>query len=131
MADKVYPYLTSLKCVISGILFLIFCALSELYFPLFPLPFLFFISAVIMFLTPVIGLNIREIVIGKEGVIFNRRFRPIVMQKITDVEEKRNVLRLTGTTPEGKTVRKPIGRGDIGKKKWDEFKEDIQKIKSK
>lgn len=79
---------------------------------------------------------IKEIVFSKDGMILKRRFRPIIIQKITDLKvhetgKKEVSLTVVGSTPEGKTIRKTIARtGNVGKR-WEEFKKDLQKIKSK
>jgi len=81
---------------------------------------------------------IREIVFSKEGVILKRGLRPITIKKITDLSARKfrgkevNIT-ITGLGPDGGKVRKTLvrkGGGDV-EKRWDEFKEDLQKIKSK
>ena len=56
------------------------------------------------------GYSIKEIVLSKEGVVFKRRRNPIIVQKITSMEEIRSgrIVKLTGLTPEGKTVNKRV-----------------------
>ncbi len=99
------------------------------------------VLAIISFMYPAIlypRLAIREIVFSKGGVILNRGHRPITIQKITDVSTRKfrgnevNIT-ITGLRPDGKKVRKTLVKksgGDV-EKRWDEFKEDLQKIKSK
>ena len=79
---------------------------------------------------------IREIVFSEEGIFFKRGFRPITIQKITDLKvvkiifgKKERGLKIVGLTPDGKKVRRPISRvldGDVDKR-WEEFKKDLQK----
>lgn len=91
--------------------------------------------AVILLLSPL--LFVTEIVIGKEGLLFKRRFRPVTIRKVTDLKirefrGKETQITIMGLTPEGKKVRKKIARtggGDVGKR-WEEFKVGLQKIKS-
>lgn len=81
---------------------------------------------------------IREIVFRKDGMFFKRGFRPITIQKVTDLNirkfrEKEINITITGLAPDGKKVRKTLARkggGDVNKR-WEEFKKDLQKIKSK
>ena len=78
------------------------------------------------------GYPIKEIAISKGGVVLRRGRKPIIIQKITSMEEMRSgrILRLTGLTPEGKPVNRRLMWSDVGKKRWDEFKEDLKKIKT-
>jgi len=81
-----------------------------------------------------LGFYYSEITFSKEGVTFRRRFRSITIQKITDLKvvkdifgKKERGLKIVGLTPDGKVVRKIIGkRSDVGKR-WEEFKTDLQK----
>jgi len=52
--------------------------------------------------------SIKEIVLSKEGVVFRRKRNPIVIQRIPNIEEVSGgrVLKLTGLTSEGKTVKR-------------------------
>ena len=96
--------------------------------------------AILLLLSP--ALVTTEIVISKEGVFFKRRLRPITIRKITNLEvikfrgKKVKVmgeegLKITGLTSAGKKIHKTIGKtGDVSKR-WEEFKKDLQKIKSK
>lgn len=94
------------------------------------------ILAIILLLSPLILTT--EIVISNKGALFKRRFRPITIRKVTDLKirefrGKEVNITITGLTPEGKKVRKRVvrtGGGDVGKR-WEEFKKDLQKIKSK
>ena len=73
----------------------------------------------------------REIVLSKEGVTFKRGFRPITIQKITDLKvveflKKERGLKIVGLTPDGKEVRMIVSRILVGER-WEEFKTDLQK----
>ena len=78
------------------------------------------------------GYSVKEIVLSKEGVVFRRKRNPIIIQRITGAKESSGgrVLKLTGITPEGKSVKKRVSWSDVGRKRWQEFKQDLQKIKS-
>lgn len=78
------------------------------------------------------GYSVKETVLGDEGVVFRRKLNPIVIQRLTEVKEISGgrVLRLTGLTPEGKTVKKRVSWADVGRNRWGEFKKDLEKIKS-
>ncbi len=101
------------------------------------------VLAVIAFLYPFAlypYFAIREIDLGKQGILFKRRFRPITIKKVTDLSvhkaplgEREKSITVTGLAPDGRKVRKTLMRelgGDVGKR-WEEFKKDLQKIKSK
>ena len=99
------------------------------------------VLAIISFVYPAILYSrfvIREIVISKGGISFKRGARPITIQKVTDLDVrkfrgKEVNLKITGLTPDGRKIHKRIvrkGGGDV-EKRWDEFKGDLQKIKSK
>ena len=148
--ETVYPYqkMSFVKIALGEIaiwfLFLLFLAgkvamgsaplLMTLIFDLFVivLPVL----AIILLLAPV--LLTTEIVLSKEGVSFKRRFRPITIRKVTELKigkfrGKELNITITGLTPEGGAIRKRIARKGGGEveKRWEEFKGDLQKIKSK
>ena len=81
---------------------------------------------------------IQEVVFSKGGVVLNRGHRSITIQKITDLSTrkfrgKEVSVTITGLGPDGEKVRKTLVRksgGDV-EKRWDEFKGDLQKIRSK
>ncbi len=83
---------------------------------------------------------IREIVFSKEGILLKRKFRPITIKKVTGLDihkapigGREKSITITGLAPDGRKIRKTIMRpfgGDVGKK-WEEFKKDLQEIKSK
>jgi len=76
------------------------------------------------------GFLVNEIVLSKEGVIFRRKRRPIAIKKITGIKEtsRGRVLTLTGLTSEGRTIKRRVSWADVGKKRWEEFKNDLQTI---
>lgn len=78
------------------------------------------------------GYSLEEIVLSQEGITFKRKRNSIVIQKVTDVKEASSgrILKLTGLSPEGKTLKKRISWADVGKKRWQEFKQDVRKIQS-
>ena len=147
--EKVYPYqkMSTAKIVLGEIavwfLFFLFYVMwvsmgsapsfitliIALFLVLYP------ILAILLLLSPAILTT--EIVISNKGVLFKRRFRPIVIQKVTDLKTrefrgKEVKITITGLTPEGGEVHKTLARtgSDVGKR-WEEFKADLQKIKSK
>ena len=92
----------------------------------------FALSLVAYFILSWGGFLLEEIALTKAGVVFKRRRNSIVMQHIANVEEGRRgrVLKLTGSTPEGKSVNRKVSQADVGKKRWQEFKQDMQKLQS-
>lgn len=80
----------------------------------------------------------QEVVFSEGGVVLKRGHRSITIQKITDLSTrkfrgKEVSITITGLGPDGEKVRKTLVRksgGDV-EKRWDEFKEDLQKLKSK
>jgi len=78
------------------------------------------------------GFPVKEIVFSKEGLVFRRGRKPIIIQRVTDLKEARGgrIVKLTGLTPEGNTVTRRLNWSDVGRKKWEEFKKDLQKIKA-
>ena len=99
------------------------------------------VLAIVSFIYPTIfypRFAIQETVFSKDGVILKRGLKPITIKKITDLSARKfrgkevNIT-ITGLGPDGEKVRKTLvrkGGGDV-EKRWDEFKEDLQKIKSK
>ncbi len=77
------------------------------------------------------GYHIKEIVLSKEGIVFRRKRNPIVIQRITNLKESRSgrILKLTGWTAGGDMVNRKFTWSDVGRKKWEEFKKDLQKIR--
>lgn len=98
------------------------------------------VCAVVAFLYPFViypYFGVREIVFSKNGMLLKRGFRPITIQKITDLKSrtfrgKEVNITITGLAPDGRKVRKTLARKSTGvDKRWEEFKADLQKIKSK
>lgn len=98
------------------------------------------VLAVVAFLYPFViypYFAFREIVFSKNGMLLKRGFRPITIQKITDLKTrtfrgKEVNIAITGLAPDGRKVRKRLMRKSTGvNKRWEEFKADLQKIKSK
>jgi hypothetical protein len=97
------------------------------------------VLAVVAFIYPFViypYFAIREIVFSKNGMLLKRGFRPITIQKITDLKTrtfrgKEVNITITGLAPDGRKVRKRLVRKSTGvDKRWEEFKADLQKIKS-
>ena len=103
-------------------------------FRLFGLAFTIIFSAFFaVYLTLILGgFFVKEIALSKEGVVFRRKRNPVVIQKVTDVKEtsRGRILKLTGLSPEGKTLKKRVKWSDVGRKRWGEFKKDLERIKS-
>ena len=98
------------------------------------------VLAVVAFLYPFVIYSysaIREIVFSKNGMLLKRGFRPITIQKITDLKTRKFMgkevnITITGLAPDGRKARKTLVRKSTGvDKRWEEFKADLQKIKSK
>ena len=91
-------------------------------------------SAILVLSTIVVfaGYSLEEIVLSQEGITFKRKRNSIVIQKVTDVKEtsRGRILKLTGLSPEGKTLKKRVKWADVGRKRWGEFKKDLERIKS-
>ena len=99
-------------------------------FVLIPLWSMMVLSVAILTST---GLMIREIALTDAGIVLRRlglgRWgRPIVIRTITEIKEvsRGRLLKLDGVTPEGRRVTKQLNRQDIGGKRWEEFKNDLQ-----
>jgi hypothetical protein len=79
------------------------------------------------------GRMIREIALSDAGVELSRLGlgpwgRPIVIHRISEMKEVRRgrVLKLAGVTPEGRRVTRQLTKQEIGGKRWEEFKNDLQ-----
>jgi hypothetical protein len=79
------------------------------------------------------GHMMREIALTDAGIVLRRRglgpwARPIVIHRISEMKEVRRgrILKLAGVTPEGRRVTKQLTKQDIGGKRWEEFKNDLQ-----
>lgn len=79
------------------------------------------------------GRLIREVALSDAGVVLSRLGlgpwgRPIVIRTISEMKEVRRgrVLKLRGLTPEGRRVTRQLTKQEIGGKRWEEFKNDLQ-----
>lgn len=138
MAQKVYlirkSYIISLIFLAICLIFFSFLYLLGLSALILKYIWVFLPAVVVMCILGAL-FYIEKIVFDKEGMTFQRKFRPITIREITGLEIiKRGGtegLKITGLTPDGKKIRKNIWReGGVGKR-WEEFKKDLQKIKLK
>lgn len=154
MAEKVYPYQTAGKWVIPMVLVCIILialfALLNIYavqiaewlydvalkstvnnFRAFGLGMSIWCSVILVaFLAWIIGgYPVKEIALSKEGIVLRRGRNPMTIQRVTEIKESRGgrILRLTGFTAEGKRIARRFSVGEMGKKRWNEFKEDLKK----
>ena len=79
------------------------------------------------------GRLIREVALSDAGVVLSRLGlgpwgRPIVIRTISEMKEvsRGRVLKLDGVTPEGRRVTRQLTKQEIGGKRWEEFKNDLQ-----
>jgi hypothetical protein len=79
------------------------------------------------------GRLIREVALSDAGVVLSRLGlgpwgRPIVIRTISEMKEvsRGRALKLDGVTPEGRRVTRQLTKQDIGRKRWEEFKNDLQ-----
>lgn len=79
------------------------------------------------------GHMMREIALTDAGIVLRRRglgpwARPIIIHRIGEMKEVRRgrVLKLAGVTPEGRRVTRQFTKQEIGGKRWEEFKDDLQ-----
>jgi len=135
VAEKVYPYITNKKLVLGSISFILIAVFFQYILPFIFFPFIFLAIAAVAILILVLGINVKEIVITEDELIFNRRLKPIIIQKITNVERLSKIaIKVTGITKEGKTVSKSITSGNLkgffgGKgEPLEEIQEDINKL---
>lgn len=80
-----------------------------------------------------IGHYMREIALTDAGIVLRRWGlgpwgKPIVIRRISEMKEVRRgrVLKLAGVTPEGRRVTRQLTKQEIGGKRWEEFKDDLQ-----
>ncbi len=82
-----------------------------------------------------IGLwSTREIILSDTGITFKRR-RPVSIEKITNLspigrasaKKPERGLKIDGLTPEGKKISMKVIRQFALRKRWQEFKEDLQR----
>lgn len=79
------------------------------------------------------GRLIREVALSDAGVVLSRLGlgpwgRPIVIRTISEMKEvsRGRVLKLGGVTPEGRRVTRQLTKPEIGGRRWEEFKNDLQ-----
>ncbi len=141
MAEKVYlirkSYIVGLALLVVFLFaFFLFWFLLSLVPDIQPLAYAFLAMAIVM--PPIATLaRVEKIVFDKEGVTFKRPLRPIILKAITDLEVRMSRgkeigLKVVGLAPDGKRIRtiRIMREGDVDKR-WEEFKKDLQKIRSK
>lgn len=79
------------------------------------------------------GRYMREIALTDAGIVLRRWGlgpwgRPVVIRTISEMKEvsRGRLLKLDGVTPEGRRVTRQLTKQDIGGKRWEEFKNDLQ-----
>jgi len=79
------------------------------------------------------GHVIREIRLSDAGVVLRRLGlgpwgRPIAIRTISEIKEvsRGRALKLGGVSLEGRTITRQLTKVDIGGKRWEEFKNDLQ-----
>ena len=79
------------------------------------------------------GRVIQKVALSDAGVVLSRLGlgpwgRPIVIRTISEMKEvsRGRVLKLDGVTPEGRRVTRQLTKQEIGGKRWEEFKNDLQ-----
>jgi len=79
------------------------------------------------------GRVIQKVALSDAGIVLSRlglgRWgRPIVIRTISEMKEvsRGRVLKLDGVTPEGRRVTRQLTKQEIGGKRWEEFKNDLQ-----
>jgi hypothetical protein len=79
------------------------------------------------------GRLIREVALSDAGIVLSRLGlgpwgRPIVIRTISEMKEvsRGRVLKLNGVTPEGRRITRQLTKQEIGGKRWEEFKNELQ-----
>jgi hypothetical protein len=79
------------------------------------------------------GRMVREVALSDAGVVLSRLGlgpwgRPIVIRTISEMKEvsRGRALKLDGVTPEGRRVTRQLTKQEIGGKRWEELKNDLQ-----
>lgn len=79
------------------------------------------------------GRLIREVALSDAGLVLRRLGlgpwgRPIVIRTISEMKEvsRGRALKLDGVTPEGRRVTRQLTKQEIGGKRWEEFKNDLE-----
>ena len=80
-----------------------------------------------------LGRYMREIALTDAGIVLRRWGlgpwgRPVVIRTISEMKEvsRGRLLKLDGVTPEGRRITRRLTEKDTGKKRWEEFKNDLQ-----
>ena len=80
-----------------------------------------------------LGRFMREIALTDAGIVIRRWGlgpwgRPVVIRTISEMKEvsRGRLLKLDGVTPEGRRITRQLTKQDIGGKRWEEFKSDLQ-----
>jgi hypothetical protein len=80
-----------------------------------------------------LGRFMREIALTDAGIVLRRWGlgpwgRPVVIRAISEMKEvsRGRALKLAGVTPEGRRIARQLTKQDIGGKRWEEFKNDLQ-----
>lgn len=80
-----------------------------------------------------LGRFMREIALTDAGIVLRRWGlgpwgRPVVIRTISEMKEvsRGGLLKLDGVTPEGRRIKRQLTETDIGRKRWEEFKNDLQ-----
>ena len=80
-----------------------------------------------------LGRFMREIALTDAGIVLRRWGlgpwgRPVVIRTISEMKEvsRGRALKLAGVTPEGRRVTRQLTEQEIGGKRWEEFKNDLQ-----
>jgi hypothetical protein len=80
-----------------------------------------------------LGRFMREIALTDAGIVLRRWGlgpwgRPVVIRTISEMKEvsRGRLLKLNGVTPEGRRITRQLTKQDIGGKRWEEFKSDLQ-----
>ncbi len=79
------------------------------------------------------GRFMREIALTDAGIVLRRWGlgpwgRPVVIRTISEMKEvsRGRLLKLVGVTPEGRRITRRLTEKDTGRKRWEEFKNDLQ-----
>lgn len=94
------------------------------------------VCSVILLLVAILaslGRFVREIALTDAGIVLRRWGlgpwgRPVVIRTISEMKEgsRGRLLKLDGVTPEGRRITRELTEKDTGRKRWEEFKNDLQ-----
>ena len=99
------------------------------------LAFIAFCSVILLLMAILASLGrfVREIALTDAGIVLRRWGlgpwgRPVVIRTISEMKEvsRGRLLKLNGVTPEGRRITRQLTKQDIGGKRWEEFKNDLQ-----